>query len=1021
MKITKNYLRSILLEEILLEIRSVDILNKYPVMNDPKYNYSEAINMIKNKGKYLRFLDKMLGQFVSDIEGIHALYKNISYGQIIFCVLMHEKYSQQKGKLPPEYLDPYKIPDYKTLIQIIDDIDARFVQQNLAAYEKLKRKDELATEDYANSEESDTNVAELLSQKYKAIGGDLNRDVSGGLGLILHASIDGWDILRPYTTPGSQAIGVGSWCTVYGGHWETYNDQGITLYYVAKQKPDRSYDDPVLYKRDECYSDPEIYNDNFSIGFKGPSVQSIVLPGGNGGPSVWGNQKGVKSEDLDKVLGPELAEKIINYIKGHFNITGHIAIKDNGKNEESKAAVQNRAMQDVKPLRARARTKAIFKQHLETIADPKERLAFTMNILRSTHLNPEVLDYIYMRNVPRVKDSRMAQAELAQNGLFPYIVISLVGGVHTEVSSKIKDSIAFLTLTDEYLFDPHSDESKSVKIAEQIMSDYENVNLLEPPAKSDIYQFVPKSQFRSQQGNLGLFSKMFFSDAARNDTILELLYLKVTDQIEGIIYGHSLTRCIRELVEGVGRVASTGHKAGKAYYKFEELILAGKFDDILIDRIQEIFGFYLTPDSKSLTGSLKTLVEAFRTVMSNRTGQMSSMSVRKYILDKFLPVMEDAFKESERIATVQMGGVDKLEYAMQILPGLFSMIKGHVEGKYELPSRALELISLAADAMVRSRTQYNFVFRDMLPHLYNIPGFDIGTSAALAEYAKHYSELCAVLTDFQMELRRKGINSNSGMNIPDPSTKVSLMLRYVDNFEDAEPFYKTMFDSINRSPGDRIPYKIKEIGRHMSKDNPMDKLEKLEVIESGYDQIKLLSWSPEDVEKNVNASIGYPPIVSSLFFVKVMEEAIHLVYPLIKHKPGLYRAMVADTLLAMKYIDNDKLHYSVGRGVSSLIPSPSNFYNFLGEKLNLAYQNGLKGIVGYPKIPYEEYVTIFKTIAEVPIQEYAKLDFDIKPGWSKFKSQFQAFKSGNIAMPSILSEGGEELYTNDEESEEDYY
>ena len=1021
MKITKSYLRSILLEVILLEIKSTDILNKYPGMNKPEYGYAEAVDMIRNKNKYLRFLDKMLGQFVSDATGNYVLHQNISYGQIIFCVLMHEKYSAQKGVLPDEYLDPNKITHYKMLIQIIDYIDARFMQKNKPAYEKLVAKDRAATEGEAESGDSEINTAEILAQKYEEIGGDLNEDVSGGIGLIKHASIDGWDILRPYTTPGAQAIGVYSWCTVYGGHWDTYTSQGWTLYYVSKQKPGRTYDGTTQYDRSTCYNDSSVYNDNFSIGFTGATPNSIVInePGvGGGGASVWGNQKGVSQESLDKILGVELAQKIITYIKGHFTIKGQTSTSSSNEQDAgSTATAQNRRMQDLKPTRARARSKTVFKEHLETLAEPNDRMAFVMNILRSTHLSPAVLDYIYMRNVPRVKDSRMAQSDLATEGIFPYIVISLVNAAHTEVSKKTKESIAYLTLTDDLLFNPVSEESKTKRndIILKLKNDYEVRGLLDPPMDDQSkWDFVPRSQFRRQQGSLGLFNNMFFSSVVNNERICDLLISKVTDNMELILYDHKVPGIINELAESLKRLSTGGVKADKVYRKFEEIILAGKFDDILDDRIKEIFGFYLTPESKQMSDPLKELVKAMTNMVDS---EQSDEKVKKYILDKFLPIMEETFKEAEdyTFSGSDVGG-DMLKIAATLLPGLHFPIMGHVNGDYELPPRALELIELATNALIRSHTQYNYVFRDMLVNLSKLPGFDVGTSEAMSDFAKYYIELCKILTPWRKELLDAGVVKQMNF-IPDPSEKLKIFLRFVDKPEDTAAFYETMFNSIQERPSKTVA-KINDIGLNMSKNNPMDVLQKIELIENGYDQIKLQPWSLEAVQENQYYALLYPPLLSSLFFSKVMDEAHLLLYPLIKYKPDLYRMMVKDTIAAMKYVDNDNIPYSLDSGVSSRIPTPQKFYPFLGEKLNLSYKNGLKGLKGYG-MPYSDYVATFKAITEVPIQAYAESDIEIKPGYSQFNAQFNILASGDIRMPSMLSEDGLDLDV--EEESEEYY
>jgi hypothetical protein len=1009
MLLTRRIFRKLIFEALLLEITQKEILDKYPAMNKPEYGYAEAINMIRNKNKYLRFLDKMIGQFITDETGNFVLYQNFSYGQIIFCVLMHEKYSSQKGILPDEYLDPNRIPDYKTLIGIIDDIDARFIQKNTDAWEKLVGKDRKATEGEDASGDAELSAKEAIAQKYAAIGGDLNQDVSGGLSLIKHASIDGWDILRPYTVSGARAIGVGAWCTVYGGHWQTYTKQGITLYYVAKQKPDRPYDNSDLYSRNQSYSDPNVYNDNFSIGFNGPGPDSIILPGSAGGPSVWGNQYGVTQDTLNNVMSAGTSRKIIRYIKGHFAVRGPGGLEGSGSgmSQEDRAQQQNRGMQDIKPTRARARNKTVFKEHLETLAEPNQRMAFTMNILRSTHLSPAVLDYIYMRNVPRVKDSRMAQSGLATEGIFPYIVISLIGSAHTEVSKKVKESIAYLTLTDDLLFDPHLEESKIKRnnIIAKLKTDYEMRGLLDPPMTDQTqWDFVPKSQFRSAGGSLNLFVNMFASSVAFNPSICELLISKVTEHMEEIIYNHKLPWLIESISESLKRLTSGAYQVGTAHRVLEGMILDGKFDDVLDDRIQEIFGFYLTPESKQMSPALKELMGAMKNMLDHAN---SSEEVKKYILDKFLPVMEETFESAENLG--KQGNIklsdNKLELAANLLPKLHFHIGGHIKGDYELPPRAIELIHLATDALMRSRTQYNYVFRDLLPILSTIPGFDIGTSKAIAEFAKYYTELCKVLTPFRKELLDSGTVSQMNF-IPDPAEEIKYFLRYMTNPEDVGETYKTMIDSIAIRP-DKAAYKIFAVGLHMGKESQMDTLSKLDVIEDGYDQIKLMNWDPESVQQSPHNALLYPPFLSSLFFGKIMEDALNLIHPLIKYKPDLYRALIKDLILAMKYVDDGRVPYNVQRGNVSSIPQVNHIFNYLGTQLNLSYTNGLKGIAGYG-MPHNEYVATFKAITEIPLQVYTEFDIEVNPGaYSEFGSSFQFLASGDIRMPNMLNEKGE--------------
>ena len=598
----------------------------------------------------------------------------------------------------------------------------------------------------------------------------------------------------------------------------------------------------------------------------------------------------------------------------------------------------------------------------------------------------------------------MAQSELATEGIFPYVVISLIGSAHANVSKKVKENIAYLTLTDEFLFDPHSEQSKSKKndIIAKLKTDYEMRGLLEPPMTDQTqWDFVPKSQFRSAGGSLNLFVNMFASSAASNPSVCELLISKVTDNMEGIIFNHNVSWLIPAISESLKRLTSGAYQVGTAHRVLEGMILDGKFDDVLDDRIQEIFGFYLTPESKQMSPALKELIGAMKNMLDHGN---SSVEVKKYILNKFLPIMEETFEAAESLGS--KGNVklsdNKLELAANILPKMHFPIMGHIKGDYELPPKAIELIHLATDALMRSRTQYNYVFRDLLPVLSKIPGFDIGTSKAIAEFTKHYTELCRILTPFRKELLDSGVVRQMNF-IPDPAEEIKYYIRYMTNPEDVGETYKTMINSIPNRP-DKAVYKIFAVGNHMGKESQMDALSKLDVIEDGYDQIKLMPWDPESVEQNNYNALLYPPFLSALFFGKIMEDAIKILHPLIKFKPDLYREMIRDLILAMKYVDDGRVPYNVQRGTTSSIPRVSHIFNYLGTQLNLSYHNGLKGIPGYG-MPYNEYVATFRAITEIPIQVYAEFDIEIPPGYSEFGTQFQALASGDIRMPKMLKEG----------------
>jgi len=115
--------------------------------------------------------------------------------------------------------------------------------------------------------------------------------------------------------------------------------------------------------------------------------------------------------------------------------------------------------------------------------------------------------------------------------------------------------------------------------------------------------------------------------------------------------------------------------------------------------------------------------------------------------------------------------------------------------------------------------------------------------------------------------------------------------------------------------------------------------------------------------------------------------------------------MIRDLILAMKYVDDGRVPYSVQTGTTSSIPRVGHIFNYLGTQLNLSYSNGLKGIPGYG-MPYNEYVATFRAITEIPIQVYKEFDIEVNPGvYSEFGTHFQALASGDIRMPKMLNEG----------------
>jgi len=416
MLLNRLSLRKLLFEHLLVESAQQALISKYPKLDTQ--GYVDSINEIKNKNKYLPLLDALLADYSlsRDFTTDHL----IRHGEIIFMVLMHEKYSNSQA-MSNNDKDVQGIKEYLRMVQIIDDLDAKFFAKNSSLYDNLIRIDASVTEDYK---------AELLDREIAEEDDDsisLEHEVRPGLKLL--QIIDGWQILLPINLEGGKAIGVQEWCTVNSDAWLTYTNMGNTLFYVAK---DQNYDSLGGYGYDYATS-PHNY---VSIGFKG---NNIYIPSGNAELSVWGDQEGVTYNNLARRLGKEVSEKIIAYIKEYFN-RGQGLPSGNSANPAESAKRETRRQQG-KLARAIGRNKRIFEQYFYNIGDPNARAEFVLDTLVGTELSQNILELIMLKYCILNRDSVLMESNAYKAGEWETIVVGLYMDVHMTPSDDFKNQI----------------------------------------------------------------------------------------------------------------------------------------------------------------------------------------------------------------------------------------------------------------------------------------------------------------------------------------------------------------------------------------------------------------------------------------------------------------------------------------------------------------------------------------------------------------------------------------------------
>jgi mRNA-degrading endonuclease RelE of RelBE toxin-antitoxin system len=396
MLITRRIFRKLIFEALLLEMSVTDIKTAYPILNDPVY--SKYLAMIRNQ-KYVTFLDKMLNQMLGPAEEREEIVEH-HFGEVIFMVLMHEKYAG--NQIPLEYRDLNNLNFQKDrrsqrlgLVELIDDLDFKHMSKNQTAYVELTNKDKALTREVQEKR--------AIASGQPVASAPLGTEVAPDLYLV--DNVNGWDILRPESVVGAKQIGVRTWCTVYSNAWNLYADAGQTLYYVAKPQNDYGHQ----YNEDECEDDGgKVLNNYFALTVDDNG--RVILDGGSGGPSVWPDQNEVSRSNVDKYIdNPADLDAIINAIESHYAAAGGVTPSADYDEDDGTPPVDR---QEMKRLRAMSRNLTVFKENFRSFGSPDQRLNFVIGVLQSTNLSNEVFNHIVEKIVFTVSDSKIRESLL---------------------------------------------------------------------------------------------------------------------------------------------------------------------------------------------------------------------------------------------------------------------------------------------------------------------------------------------------------------------------------------------------------------------------------------------------------------------------------------------------------------------------------------------------------------------------------------------------------------------------------
>lgn len=371
MLISKSVLRNLILEALLLEgISKNDLIGKYRYL-DSYSSYLDKLNP-----KYYNSLDNLIKEFLDENEA------SVSHGVIIFMFMMHQKYAST-NLLPNEYKDFTRL-SLDNLKKAIEDLGAQYTDG--AIYGELVELDKKMSQQMINDDKAESS---------NAASSDSNTSTEVRPGLFHLKTVSGWQILKPETVAGSQAIGVESWCTVYSEAFSTYKNNGIILYYCAK--------DGKNYKEQGYGFDYETKPyDYISIGFHNGR---IYIPSDNYESSVWGNQKGVTYQNLEKHMGASVSKNVISAIKKHFS--KHMQQSMTTDEDSQKEFLETKYKQ------ALASNPRVLKKVARSLG-PDQTLEIVMQAIHHPMLSDLVLDFIFAKYYKKI-DSKMRKTSTFVN------------------------------------------------------------------------------------------------------------------------------------------------------------------------------------------------------------------------------------------------------------------------------------------------------------------------------------------------------------------------------------------------------------------------------------------------------------------------------------------------------------------------------------------------------------------------------------------------------------------------------
>jgi len=375
MKLSRRKLRNILYEnylQVLLEgINKQSLLSKYAKLD-----------------VYEKYLDKLHPKYYKQLGNYFDNYNqtndDYSYGLVMYLLLMHQKYAKTKY-IPAEAKD-FNNTDLNIMKSAIESFGAQYTDRQL--YKELQELDievnEIIKKEIEAGSEEDkadfTSTQQLLNKAVRP-------------GLVLLKVIEGWQVLLPTSVQGSKNIGVSSWCTVYSDAWQTYKQMGITLYYFAKDGKDYN-------EKGYGFDHAKKPFDYLCLGFNADG--SLNLNSTDYGTSVWGNQKGVNIQDLNNNLGQSASNKIVDFLKKHYKLTGgSTKVMD-----DKEAHEKQREMEINKRREAIATIPRIFKLFMRDLPPDVAYTDILGMTLEHPSLNDEMVNFIIKKYILKI-DSKI--------------------------------------------------------------------------------------------------------------------------------------------------------------------------------------------------------------------------------------------------------------------------------------------------------------------------------------------------------------------------------------------------------------------------------------------------------------------------------------------------------------------------------------------------------------------------------------------------------------------------------------